>query len=811
MSANNPWRLLTPLRGVDPTDRELLRQTRADELKQITSMIGASRASILYASSGNGKTSLLQAGIVPHFEERGYMVVIARPRPLHCTDSPSRALKQAIYSKLLQREGGILEDMNRTIERLVQREGTALSDFERQATLTQVAATATALQVLLNTKNSPDSYTILEWVRLGKALLPQTPLLIVCDQLEETFLHFQDSIELGRFVDALGEVWNQVDLRVTLLFSLREDWVGRMIEFRRVIPSIFSNCHRLLPLTRDGARLALTLPLASTGMDWEQDAIDLILDELTAIYRDNGTVEGEEKDGSYIELPALQIVAFHLWKTRTDFPRPFSIEHYKRLSANLLGNLGGIQAVNDPSIAKCILRSFIVRTLAGDNEQELFSGAAALRLDCLWALTDRICHRRALPCDQLRREVAASRAESGEPTPEDLCGELQPLVAAGLVLSFSANPMWFELAHDYLARALVPLARELERHRLDYVARASERDRLRGQALVRTEAFARRAWRVLNVLPVIMSLAASILIFFIHDQRGRESKFLDQTAIIACLASCCALLGATAVLVVIAFAVWAKRLIVFSLVALLLLVGGFIAIFQEGDEGWLTLSLFSLYCLVLACGKYWGLEPAAKEMMETLEGRAKSGFRWLYFLSRHSIVIATALACVNAIVIWKSGDGPVHIARLKPAREVNSLEDLSAGTRHLLVGMSARVHFKAGEEDAIYYSFDLMERGRYVLKTLSSGEDQEFVFDPELSLLDRNFAQIEHNDDNGSDDNLFYPSIERTLEPGTYVVKIASRDRVPGSCLLRLDRKQDESLSVETPSTSKEKKAPPGG
>src|SRR3954454_24800032 len=98
--SDNPWRFLTPLSGEDPNDRLLVELTRSDELHLVTQLIASSRTSLLYAFSGNGKTSLLDAGIRPFFEREGYAVFRTRPRPPWAQSDPTTAFKECVLRDL---------------------------------------------------------------------------------------------------------------------------------------------------------------------------------------------------------------------------------------------------------------------------------------------------------------------------------------------------------------------------------------------------------------------------------------------------------------------------------------------------------------------------------------------------------------------------------------------------------------------------------------------------------------------------------------------------------------------------------------
>lgn len=99
-TTENPWRFLQSLRGDSAADRELVKQTRKDELRVVIDMVASSRASILYAYSGYGKSSLINAGLLPYFHEEEYPVYRTRPRPPWCPDNPLRAFKESMLREI---------------------------------------------------------------------------------------------------------------------------------------------------------------------------------------------------------------------------------------------------------------------------------------------------------------------------------------------------------------------------------------------------------------------------------------------------------------------------------------------------------------------------------------------------------------------------------------------------------------------------------------------------------------------------------------------------------------------------------------
>lgn len=95
-TAGNPWRFLTALDGTSEIDRQLVQVTRRDEVQLISHMVAAARVSVLYSFSGNGKSSIVNAGLIPFLTTNRYAVFRVRPRPPWSIDRPTQAFKESI-------------------------------------------------------------------------------------------------------------------------------------------------------------------------------------------------------------------------------------------------------------------------------------------------------------------------------------------------------------------------------------------------------------------------------------------------------------------------------------------------------------------------------------------------------------------------------------------------------------------------------------------------------------------------------------------------------------------------------------------
>ena len=469
----SPWHFLGPLTE-NPEDRKLIELTREDELSTIESMVLASRSSILYAASGNGKTSLLDAGVIPRFRQRGFAVFRTRPRPPSGLESPSLAFKL-----------GVLEGARR----ITSSTPSDLHELRQAAEILSRPSVRGAPELVPKLR---EVLTKIEFLSAEHPGLPSETLdkpiveffadvlgvlghhdrsLIICDQFEELFVHWANTRKMSTFITELGELWAGTELKSHLMFSMREDWVGSMIEFRTAIPDVFSHYFKLNPLTESRARLALRAPLEARSIQFDSDLIDCIVSDLSRRYREvqdsqfgGMNLPRSPDDDPYVEAPALQVVADALWETRDQHDKPFHQKHYEDLAA---------QSDKDrASPAEAVLESYVkMHLLRTDDAPELEAEEwRDLRIDCLWAMTDGTRHRRAVRASQLLEEVARiRRGVAGLPQVEDRLIEvaIKPLRDSRLVrkpLSPEGEGQ-YELSHDFAVRSVVHAWRELDRSR----------------------------------------------------------------------------------------------------------------------------------------------------------------------------------------------------------------------------------------------------------------------------------------------------------------------------------------------------------
>jgi len=485
------------LSGEDADDRLLLERTRAEELRLVTHMVASSRVSLLYSTSGNGKTSLIQAGVLPFFQRQGYATFRTRPRPPWSQGDPTLAFRECLLRDL---QGALVnardERLLKTLEQLVGEAPAA----ERE----DLKALLKRLQVVVRAAPGDDSQ-LEEGIRaqlpgVGQTTLPELlsrisdllgrdrRLLVVCDQFEELFVHYgRNRTAVEKFVDELGTIWADTSLPIHLLFSMREDWVGSMIAFRRQIPEIFRNYFRLSPIRRSVAAQALSLPLVEEGKTFALETVDRILGDLIVCYArsqgDESAASPEPEEDQFLELPALQVVSERIWETRHAQEQPFSLAHYLSLADG---------ARPEVSPAQQALDSYLQQMLAQLPGEKPEPARDELRLDCLYLLTDRERHRRASTLARIERElrqIRPSELDLPQPSSPEIRNALELLVDARLVrrLDAGAEGEEYELAHDFEVRAVLGTWRKLDRERTRALGRLSIQRKAKDERLAELE------------------------------------------------------------------------------------------------------------------------------------------------------------------------------------------------------------------------------------------------------------------------------------------------------------------------------------
>ncbi|HRJ53454.1 MAG TPA: HEAT repeat domain-containing protein [Candidatus Thiothrix moscowensis] len=228
----------------------------------------SNRLTLLFAASGVGKSSLLQAAVIPRLK------------------SPTGENLSVVYHM-----DWVSEPVSSVRTAVLQALATALPDD----------AADDAGQTLAE---------VLEFC----SLFVRPPLVLILDQFEEFFRYQRASTHFQPFIEQLTAVITNPALAVSLVLSMREDFALELNAFKPRLPTIlFENFYRLEKLGREGAREAIVTPAAQVGFRYEPALLDVLLNDLLSRELDRVPNSPAVEWLETVEPPYLQIVCAQLW------------------------------------------------------------------------------------------------------------------------------------------------------------------------------------------------------------------------------------------------------------------------------------------------------------------------------------------------------------------------------------------------------------------------------------------------------------------------------------------------------------------
>jgi WD40 repeat protein len=285
MTSSDDNRRLCPYVGLQPfeePDREFFFGRERDQRIIISNLL-SSPLTILYGSSGVGKSSVLMAGVIPQLRRerpRTPVVIFRNWADNNFQSALSRACIEAVW--------GLNVDQPKPAETL---------PFDEVLRACGEAAHET--------------------------------VLVILDQFEEYFLYHSKSTDPRSFEAQFARAVNREDVDIGFLIALRDDGLSKLDRFQERIPNLLSNRLRLRHLDAPGAAAAIRRPLdvwndkhAADGppMHIEDDLVNELIQQVqigqvsTERHGGSGT---SQLAGGYIEAPFLQLVMVRLWEEET--------------------------------------------------------------------------------------------------------------------------------------------------------------------------------------------------------------------------------------------------------------------------------------------------------------------------------------------------------------------------------------------------------------------------------------------------------------------------------------------------------------
>src|SRR5258708_9553638 len=270
-----------PYVGPRPYEREEAvplfgRDREADEL---LSCIVSYRELLFYAQSGTGKTSLLNAKVIPMLEKLDFEVFpLARvqgviPPNLH----PDEIRNIYIFNTIIGWAGDSIDP-----QRLAQM---SLTEFIRAR------------------RQSVDEE--------GES----SPCAIIFDQFEELFALYHDRwVDRKGFFEQVRDALKDDDHFLRVVFTMREDYITQLDPFASLLSEKLRIRFRLERLGREAALLAVTEPLKATRLSFAPGIAEKLVEDLLKTRVQTVTGETVEVVGEFVEPVQLQVVSQNLWQ-----------------------------------------------------------------------------------------------------------------------------------------------------------------------------------------------------------------------------------------------------------------------------------------------------------------------------------------------------------------------------------------------------------------------------------------------------------------------------------------------------------------
>ena len=402
---------LEPYVGPRPFDRSEKDEKRFFgrdyEADEITTLILGHRLVLMYAQSGAGKTSIINAKITPILEDYGFQVL------------PSARIGNISNS-----------------------ENYPSSKMGMKPSNTQNTYMFYAIQSLLPKDVDPQS--LLDKQQLTDFLKYYYPPItidqqtgeeqnqvLVFDQLEELFTFYPNDKWREQQKDFFQQVTKVLkdNIFLRIVFVIREDYLAELDPFLKLLPERLRPSFRLERLQKNNALLAIKKPLEEmnaklyNSFKKEIDAdIDKIIDDLLNInYFDPFTGQIRTVKGQFIEPIHLQIVCQRWWEKKLS-------QGYKNVS-----NHDGIFTSVDEAL-KELYESTIKEVVVNANVPE-----EKIR---------KWCEKKLITRNGTRALVYLTGKLTDDEIPSNV---IDILVKNYLIRSeWRSNSKWYELTHDRL-------------------------------------------------------------------------------------------------------------------------------------------------------------------------------------------------------------------------------------------------------------------------------------------------------------------------------------------------------------------------
>jgi WD40 repeat protein len=378
---------------------------RSAEVRKLVSLMVAHRVVLLYSASGAGKTSLLNAGLVPLLrQDAGFDVLpIVGVRGLADPEASANPyLANAIASLVGDaRDPASADDFTEPRSSAGKPSGLSAKTGEVQNGMTLLAALAARPR-----SRDADGFA--------------APTALIFDQFEDLFSLYPERWDARRHVFAeIGAAIEQDDL-LRVVIALREEFIAQLDPYASLLPGSLRTRFRLERLGPNAALAAITGPLAREKRRFAPGTAERLVDGLQRVRFHAGRGESMEIPGEFVEPVQLQVVCRSLWSNLAPDVVEITDDHVAAF-----GNIADVLArYYGDAVAVAAAKGAIAEEVLRDRLEESFITSIGTR------------------------GTVVSGATETARIPNDAIDELERRHL--LRAEWRAGARWFELTHDSL-------------------------------------------------------------------------------------------------------------------------------------------------------------------------------------------------------------------------------------------------------------------------------------------------------------------------------------------------------------------------
>jgi hypothetical protein len=274
--------------------------------------------------SGCGKSSLVRAGLLPELARRP-LPVLGNPRvALLVPGSHPIATLSAVLARIITAEQAPIGKQNEII--------TVLSNKSEDGVfhgLPQIVPFLTA---------------------------EGRPIVIVVDQFEEVWSLCDSNEERTAFIGGLLAVAKEGDARVTVVLTLRSDFLGSASAYPEFSQAISQRAFLVPSMTDEELRRAITEPARRAGFDFDEATVDLMVSET------------EGREGA---LPLLQFALTRVWEgLKSGVPAAETLHQLNGVGGALAKEAERVYRELTEADQRIVKRAFLAQVRLGEGTRD---------------------------------------------------------------------------------------------------------------------------------------------------------------------------------------------------------------------------------------------------------------------------------------------------------------------------------------------------------------------------------------------------------------------------------------------------------